>query len=236
MPEQGEAVGTAPFKKIEACVFDAYGTLFDVHSAIGRYRDRLGGQADAISELWRAKQLQYTWVRTLMGRHADFWQLTEDALDYALETHNVRDASLRDQLLMAYLQLDCYREVSEVLGTLRAFGLPTVILSNGSPAMLEAAVTAAGLGGMINQCLSVEEVGVYKPHARVYQLAVDRLGIAPRHISFQSANGWDVAGAATFGYRVVWINRLGHRRERLPDGPDAELSSLKGLPALLGIR
>lgn len=226
---------TRRFQNIQACVFDAYGTLFDVHSAVESHRQRLGDKADPLSALWRTKQLEYTWLRSLMGRHADFWQVTQDALDYAMDMVDLPDSELRQALLDAYLHLDCYPEVPEVLGRLREGGLKTAILSNGSPAMLQAAVDSAGLQDLIEISLSVEDIGIYKPHPRVYQLAVDRLGVETAGISFQSSNAWDVAGAASFGFKVAWINRFGQRPERLPAGPDAELKSLSELPALLGM-
>jgi len=219
---------------IRACVFDAYGTLFDVHSAVARYRTALGPVADAVSAVWRSKQLEYSWLRSLMGRHADFWQITMDALDFALEQHQIGDAALRRHLCAAYFALDCYPEVPSVLQQLKAAGMPLAILSNGSPAMLQSAVAEARLEGLLDEVLSVEEVGVFKPDPRVYQLAVDRLNLAPGQISFQTANGWDAAGAAAFGLHVVWINRLGQVRERLPETPAAELESLAELPGLLG--
>jgi len=223
------------FQQIKACVFDAYGTLFDVHSAVGRHRERLGPVADPVSALWRTKQLEYTWLRSLMGRHADFWQVTQDALDYAFATYAIDDSTLHKDLMEAYLRLDCYPEVPETLDRLKQSGLKIAILSNGTPAMLETAVAGAGLESLIEFNLSVEAVGIYKPDPRVYQLAVDRLGVTAETISFQSSNGWDVAGAASFGFQVAWINRFGQRPERLPAGPDAELTNLAELPALLGI-
>ncbi len=224
------------WQNIRACVFDAYGTLFDVHSAINNYRDRLGGQADSVSQLWRTKQLEYTWLRSLMHKHADFWQVTQEALDYAFATFNISDPPLRDDLLEAYLHLDCYPEVPEALRKLKQAGrFRIAILSNGSPRMLEAAVTSAGLGDLIEEILSIEEVGVYKPDPRVYRLAVDRLATPPEAISFQSSNAWDVAGAASFGLRVAWINRFHQQPERLPAKADAELHALTDLVSLLGV-
>jgi 2-haloacid dehalogenase len=226
---------THAFTNIQACVFDAYGTLFDVHSAVARHRGRLGGQADALSALWRSKQLEYTWLRSLMGRHSDFWRVTRDALDYAFDHCEIADSALADALMTAYRRLACYPEVPAVLTRLKSHGFKLAILSNGSPTMLEDAVASAGLAELIDPLLSVEEVGIYKPDPRVYQLAVDRLGVPPQAISFQSSNAWDAAGAASFGFRVAWINRFGQRRERLPAGPDAELQDLNGLPGLLGL-
>ncbi len=222
------------FQNIKACVFDAYGTLFDVHSAVARHRHRLGEAAEGVAAVWRTKQLEYTWLRSLMRRHADFWQVTRDALDYALEAHDVEDEKLRDDLMQAYLHLNAYAEVSEALGRLKEQELQLSILSNGTPAMLDAAVKSSGLQDLIDPILSVEAAGVYKPEPRVYQLAVDRLGVEACEIVFLSANAWDVAGAAAFGLRTVWINRFGQRRERLPSGPEIELSSLAELPPLFG--
>ncbi|MDH3637470.1 MAG: haloacid dehalogenase type II [Gammaproteobacteria bacterium] len=223
------------FTGIKACVFDAYGTLFDVHSAVGCHKARLGANADAISMTWRTKQLEYTWLRSLMGRHVDFWQVTGDALDYALDAYDVADAALRENLMQAYLRLDAYPEVLDVLKLVTDNGLKTAILSNGSPAMLESAVHGAGISGLLDAVLSVEDVGIFKPDPRVYQLAVDRLGIPVAGISFQSSNAWDAVGAATFGMRVAWVNRFGQRRERLTADAHAELKTLAELPAVLGL-
>ncbi|CAB5147961.1 Haloacid dehalogenase, type II (EC [Olavius algarvensis associated proteobacterium Delta 3] len=218
---------------IRACVFDAYGTLFDVHSAVGKYRQRLGDLADPVSLLWRTKQLEYTWLRSLMGHHADFWQVTRDALDFAFDMHHLKDPELRKDLIDAYLHLDCYPEVPEALSTLKARGFKIAILSNGTPAMLEAAVTNSGLGGLIEQNFSVEEVGIFKPDPRVYQLAVDGLDVTSGEIVFQSSNAWDASGASAFGFKVAWINRFDQSAERLPGRPDAEIRNLMELPPLL---
>ena len=221
------------FIGITACVFDAYGTLFDVHSAVGKYRAKLGEQADAVSGMWRAKQLEYTWQRTILDRYVDFWRVTGDSLDYALDAHGVDDAALRDDLLHAYLSLDCYPEAPGVLSTLKDAGLLTAVLSNGSPMMLEAAVDSAGLGGVLDAVISVDELGMYKPSAEVYQLAMDTLEVGRGQVSFQSSNAWDAAAAATFGFRVAWCNRFGQARERLPDAPDVEIATLDELPAIV---
>ena len=225
---------SAPMRGIRACVFDAYGTLFDVHSAVARLRARVGGQADALSQLWRTKQLEYTWLRALIGRHVDFWQVTGDALDYALARTGT-DPAVREPLMQAYLALDAYPEVPGVLRRLREGGLRTAILSNGAPKMLEAGARSAGIDALLDAILTVEDVGIFKPHPKVYQLAVDRLALPPEAIAFQSSNAWDVHGAATFGLRAVWINRLGLPPERLPGAPERELNDLTGLPGLLGL-
>lgn len=224
-----------PLENITACVFDAYGTLFDFNSAVAQQRARLGDQADRFSALWRTKQLEYTWLCSLMHRHADFWQITQDALDYTLDTFGIVDENLRRDLIDAYLHLDVYPDARAALAQLKRAGRQIAILSNGSPMMLRTAVTSAKIETLVDRVLSVEQVGVYKPDPRVYQLAVDELKVPANRIAFQSSNAWDAAGAANFGLRVVWINRFGQRRERLPSQPDAEIKSLSELPALLGI-
>jgi len=218
---------------IKACVFDAYGTLFDVHSAVGKHRERLGDIADQVSTVWRTKQLEYTWLRSLMGRHADFWQVTKDALDFAFDMHTIKDSELRKDLIEAYLQLECYPEVPEALSELKTRGFEIAILSNGTPMMLEAAVRNSRLESMIPQIFSVETAGVFKPDPRVYQIAVDELSIKPEEIVFQSSNAWDASGAAAFGFKVAWINRFGQSPERLPGKPHVEIKDLSELPKLL---
>jgi 2-haloacid dehalogenase len=220
---------------IRACVFDAYGTLFDFASAARRCRDELGDDVDRLTALWRDKQLQYTWLRSLQGQHADFWQVTGDALDFALETLRLDAPILRDRLMELYLTLEPFPEVPAVLGRLREAGMPVAILSNGSPTMLDAVVGHAALGNVIDHVLSVEDAGVYKTHPRVYQLALDRLALPAAAISFQSSNGWDAYAASAFGMRVVWCNRYGQIAERLPGTPDHIVKSLAELPALLGL-
>ena len=226
-------MSSKPIDGIKACAFDAYGTLFDVHSAVGRYRERLGPQAEAISGLWRRKQLEYTWLRSLMRCHADFWQVTADALAYALTDAGIDDDGLQDKLMQAYLELDAYDEVSETLEVLRQRGLPLAILSNGAPAMLQAAVDNAGLAPLFDHILSVEACGVFKPDASTYQMANEAFGLTSEEICFLSSNAWDVAGAATYGFQVVWINRFDQPRERLPGSPRAEISRLDQLLSLL---
>ncbi|CAB1060228.1 Haloacid dehalogenase, type II (EC [Olavius sp. associated proteobacterium Delta 1] len=220
---------------IKACVFDAYGTLFDVHSAVGKYDERLGEVADQLSSVWRTKQLEYTWLRSLMKKHVDFWQVTQDGLDYALDVFGITDKPLRDDLIDAYLHLNCYPEVPDTLAKLKDGGRQIAILSNGSPAMLEAVVKSSGLEDLVQTILSVEMVGVFKPDPAVYQLAVDRLGVAAAEIVFMSANAWDAVGATAFGLRVAWINRFAQRSERLSFQPDTEIKTLAELPDLLGV-
>ena len=224
----------SPLAGIKACLFDAYGTLFDFAAAARGCRDVLGADADRLTALWRDKQLQYTWLRSLQGHYADFWQVTGDALDFALETLGIDRPGLRDRLMTLYLTLETFPEVPDTLRRLRQAGLRTAILSNGSPRMLDAIVTAAGIGELLDAVLSVEEVGVYKTHPKVYRLAVDRLGVEPSAISFQSSNAWDAYAASAFGMRVVWCNRYGQQPERLPGKPDREIATLAELPALVG--
>lgn len=218
---------------IRACVFDAYGTLFDFASAAGRCRDVLGERTEALTLLWRDKQMQYTWLRVAQGRYADFWQVTGDALDYALECLRMAEPGLRTRLMELYLTLDPFPEVRETLGRVRAGGVKTAILSNGTAKMLDAVVANAGIEGLLDAVISVEEVGVFKPHPKVYQRALDRLGVSAQEVSFQSSNAWDAYAASAFGMRVIWCNRYGQAPERLPGRPDRVITSLSQLPALI---
>jgi 2-haloacid dehalogenase len=225
---------TTRLDDVGACVFDAYGTLFDVHSAVARCRDRIGPRAAELSETWRRKQLEYTWVRSLMGRYEDFWRVTGEALDYAMAAIGSDDAALRSQLMQLYLTLDAYPDVAPALDRLKTAKMKLAILSNGTMSMLVSAAKSAGLSPLFDEILSVDQVSVYKPHASVYQLAVDRLEMPAGRICFVSANGWDAAGAALFGLRSAWVNRQGLPRDNLASAPACELSSLGELPALLG--
>lgn len=223
----------APTIPVKACVFDAYGTLFDFASAAGSCQAVLGDKVPQVTAMWRDKQLQYTWLRGMQGLHVDFWQVTGDALDYTLDTLGLTDPALRERLMGLYLSLAAFPEVPAVLAQLKAEGYQTAILSNGSPSMLESAVNAAGLGALLDHVISVEEVGIFKPHPSVYQRCVDRLGVPAGQIAFQSSNSWDAWAASAFGMRVFWCNRYGQRGERLPGQPDREMRSLSELPALI---
>jgi len=216
-----------------AFVFDAYGTLFDVHAAIGRHRAAAGPDADRFSEIWRSKQLEYTWTLTLAGRYVDFWTLTEHALDFAFARFPSVDRALRPELLDAYWTLDAFADARAGLRGLKARGLSTAILSNGSPKMLTAAVDAAGIGGDLDAVLSVDAIRRYKPRPEVYALVTERFGISPADVVFVSSNRWDVMGAASFGFRSAWINRANAPEEYGP-APDAVLSDLNGLVAISG--
>jgi 2-haloacid dehalogenase len=213
-------------------VFDAYGTLFDVHAAVRRHAAALGPDAQRLSDLWRAKQLEYSWVRTLSDTYRDFWQLTEDALDTAFAAYPTADRSFRPQLIEAYRSLDCYREVPAVLKELKAGGARIAILSNGTPRMLDQAVRAAGLDSVIDDVLSVDQIRIYKPDPQVYEIATTQFRVFPNAISFQSSNRWDIAGASKFGFRTVWINRT-DAVDEYPDMPPAAV--LKDLTGLAGL-
>ena len=216
--------------KISACVFDAYGTLFDVGSVTRGAQDELGERWQALSDLWRSKQLQYTWLRGLAGHHADFWKVTSDGLDYAMTSLGIKDEGLHARLMDLYLTISTYPEVPETLSRLRARGMKLAILSNGTPAMLAAAVKNSGIEAYFDAVLSVEEVGVFKPHPRVYQLAPQRLGLTKERICFLSSNGWDAWSAKAVGFQVLWCNRYSQAPERIPSLPDGEIQDLSGLP------
>ena len=211
--------------------FDAYGTLFDVHSAVKRHAGRIGPDGPALSEIWRLKQLEYAWVRTLAGAYADFWQLTEQALDFALAKLPSIDRQLREDLLEAYWTLECYPEVRGVLEALKAAGARLAILSNGSPAMLEAAVNFAAIDALLDDIFSVDAVGRFKTDPAAYEMVTAAWGVSAASVSFQSSNRWDIAGATKFGFRTVWINRSGQPDEYPDLPPSAVLPTLDGLLA-----
>jgi len=223
---------------IAACVFDAYGTLFDVNAAAREAAAEPGCEALArrwprLAADWRARQLQYTWLRAITGAHTDFWKVTEDGLDWALEAQGLAgDAALRARLLDLYRRLSAFPEVPEMLAALKAAGRATAILSNGAPGMLAAAVESAGIGDRLDAVLSVEEVGVFKPHRSVYDLVGRRFGTAPDEVLFVSSNGWDAAAATGYGFVTAWVNRAGEPVDRLPWTPRYRLADLSGIPAL----
>lgn len=227
MVEAGSGSGIA------ACVFDAYGTVFDVNAPVRRLTASLGDKAEPLTRLWRTRQLEYTWLRSLMQTYADFWQVTGEALDYALAALQIADPVLRARLMELYLAIDPWPDARPVLESLKAAGLPTAILSNGSPTMLTAAVDTSNFYALLDAVLSVDAVKTYKPAPQVYQLACTRFGLAPERIAFVSANGWDAAGAAQFGFTVFRLNRDGQPEERLPGKSRAVLPDLTALPAAL---
>ncbi len=218
--------------QVRGLLFDAYGTLFDVHSVVAAARAVTPDPA-ALSALWRQKQLEYTWLRSLMGRYEDFWAVTEAALTFACRHLGLDvDATARRRLMDAYLVLDAYPEVREVLARLR--DLPCAILSNGAPRMLEAVVAHNRLGERLRAVISVDEVGTFKPAPVVYALGPAHLGLPREAIGFVSSNGWDVAGAKAFGFRVAWVNRQGAPVEELGVTPDLEVRDLSQLADALG--
>lgn len=213
-------------------VFDAYGTLLDVHAAIARYRNEAGTEADRLSEIWRTKQLEYSWTLTLASHYTDFWTLTQRALDYALERVPSVEKSLRPKLLDAYFALDAFPDARTTLRSLKAKGDKTAILSNGSPDMLTAAVNAAGIAGDLDAVLSVDAVKMFKPRPEVYALVTDRFKCAPGDVTFVSSNRWDVMGAVAFGFDACWINRSGMPDE-YPDFPPKQI--LRDLNSLASV-
>ena len=225
--------------KVRACVFDAYGTLFDVAAAARNAAAQPGNEALAgiwpkLAESWRLKQLEYSWLRAVADDYKPFWEVTQDALDYAMELHGLEDAALRGTLLGLYRRLDAYGEVPEMLAALKARGMATAILSNGSPDMLSAAVESAGIGAHLDEVLSVADVGVFKPSAKVYRLAEERLGVSGAEIAFFSSNGWDVTHAARYGFHAIWVNRAGAPLDRVGAAPARIVSDLSGVAALVG--
>ncbi len=218
--------------KAQAYVFDAYGTLFDVHAALARHRAEAGPDAERFSEIWRTKQLEYSWTLTLAGAYLDFWTLTERALDYAFARVPSVSRALRPKLLDAYFQLDAFPDASATLVALKTRGLRLAILSNGSPQMLAAAAEASDLAASLDAVLSVDAVRVYKPRPEVYALVTDRLGIRAPEVVFVSSNRWDVMGAASFGFNAVWVNR-GRMPDEYPHAqPSRVIAALAELPAL----
>lgn len=223
---------------VNACVFDAYGTLFDVAGAARAAAAQDEG-ADWVAHWpqlaadWRRKQLEYTWLRALSGTHADFWQVTADALDWALDAAELSDPALRTRLLALYRELPAYPEVPSVLAALRARSMPCAILSNGSPAMLADAIASAGIGEALSAVISVEEVGIFKPAPQVYALVERHLGLPPAQVGFVSANGWDACSAAGFGFHSIWVNREGAPMDRLAARPAQVLGDLSPLPDII---
>jgi 2-haloacid dehalogenase len=228
------ADSVAKLEGIQAVVFDAYGTLFDAASPVNALAAELGDKASALAPLWRQKQLEYTWLRSLIGVHADFWHVTRDALEFSLAELGVDDKELADALMASYLKLEPFPEVVEALNALRKSGRRLAILSNGSPSMLDSTLRHAGLDKTFEHVISVEEVGIYKPSRRVYRLALQKFHIADApSICFVSANTWDAQSAAQFGFQVVRIARAPKQDDKLPGKPARVVNSLAALPPLL---
>src|SRR6185503_7977467 len=217
-------------KDIEMCVFDAYGTLYDFNSAVARHRAAVGPKADALSEMWRSKQIQYTWLRNSMGAYAPFWQVTGEALDHCLTAHGITDKSVREKLLSAYLALDPFPEVPAMLHTLKRAGIRCAILSNGNPEMLDPMVKASGLADRFDAVISIDDAKVFKVDRRAYELVEARCRVKPDKVCFLSSNCWDAHGAAHFGFSTVWINRARAPDDNLPGKTVAEINDLSHLP------
>jgi 2-haloacid dehalogenase len=226
---------------ITTCVFDAYGTLFDVAAAARRAASEPGQEAWAdkwpkLAEDWRLKQLQYSWRRAVTGAHTSFWEVTQNGLDWAMEASDLQeDTALRERLLQLYWELEAYGEVPDMLAALKGAGLNTAILSNGSKDMLDGAVKSAGIAGVLDDVLSVDDVGIFKPAHVVYDLVGKRFDCAPSEVLFVSSNGWDAAAAAGYGFTTAWVNRAGDPMDRLPWTPQHVLSDLTGIPAHAGL-
>ena len=229
------AVGdTAKLEGIQACVFDAYGTLFDVATPVEKLASEIGEKAPELGLLWRRKQLEYTWLRSLMGVHADFWHVTRDALDYALKALTIEDAGLADELMTLYLKLEAYPDAAAALAAIRKKGRRTAILSNGSPSMLDSILRHGGLDKLFDIVLSAEDVGIYKPSRRVYRLAMQKLALSDApSICFVSANSWDAQAAAHFGFQVVRVARTPLIDDNIPGKPARVVGSLADLPDLV---
>lgn len=224
------AVNDQGMKMAKLCyVFDAYGTLFDVHSAVSRHSDSVGPDAARLSEIWRNKQLEYTWTRSGMARYRDFWSLTEDALDFAFAAVPGANVSTKPALLDAYKTLDCYSEVPSILRTLKDRGARTAILSNGTSQMLQGAIDAAGIGELLDEVFSVHPLMVFKTSPETYRMVTDYWQIERDEVAFQSSNRWDIAGAKAFGFECNWINRTGQPDEYADLAPDSVLNDLNGL-------
>ena len=193
-------------KNIKAIIFDAYGTLFDVNSAAEKCKDKIGAKWEGFSNFWRTTQLEYTWLRSLMGRHKDFWQITEDSLDKSMETFNI-DASMKNELLNLYKVLSPFKEVPETLKKLKEKNFKLAILSNGTPALLTQLVKSNNIDNLFDDLFSIEEVGIYKPDAKVYDLPIKKYKIEKSQVAFLSANTWDVSGGGNYGYQSIWVNR-----------------------------
>jgi 2-haloacid dehalogenase len=221
-------------RRVTACVFDMYGTLLDLDSAIAPHERALGAKGPAFLALWRAKQLEYTWLRTVMGRHADFLQVTRDALAYAMEAHGLDDPGLASALMDSFRRLSAFPDAVPALESMRAAGIRTAVLSNGTPAMLDEALDSSGLAPLLDAAFSVEPMGRFKPSPPVYTCLMSSLDVSPHEILFVSANAWDAVGAANAGLDAAWINRRGAPTERLPAAPRVVVRSLAELPGLLG--
>lgn len=219
--------------KIKACIFDAYGTLFDVNAACRELSKEVGDNWEKLASLWRLRQVEYTWLRNSMDEYIDFWQITSDALDYAMETLGIENDDLREELLNLYLKLEAYPEVNDILKKLKQRGLKTGILSNGSMKMLNSAVDNANIREYLDGILSVEECKIYKPSSKVYDLVKIKMQISKENVLFFSSNAWDMHAASNYGFKTIWVNRFNTKLERLPGKPIDIVSSLDKIDEII---
>jgi 2-haloacid dehalogenase len=226
---------SAALNDIEICVFDAYGTLYDFNSAVARHRDAIGPKADALSEMWRTKQIQYTWLRNSMNAYAPFWQVTGEALDNCLATFGITDKSVREKLMGAYLALDPFPEVPAMLDKLKRAGKRLAILSNGNPEMLDPMVKASGLADKFEAVISVDAAKIFKVDPKTYDLVKKQTGVSSDKVCFLSSNSWDAHGAAFYGFKTLWVNRGGLPEDNLPGTVVAHIKDLSHLPAMIGV-
>ena len=215
-------------KNIKAIIFDAYGTLFDVNSAAEKCKDKIGDKWEPFSNFWRTTQLEYTWLRSLMGRHKNFWQITEDSLDKSMKVFQI-DSSMRDELLNLYKILSPFKEVPETLKILKKKKFKLAILSNGTPDLLNELVIGNNLDNLFDDLFSIEDVGIYKPVSKVYDMPIKKYGIKKNEIAFLSANTWDVSGGGNYGYEAIWVNRNSYIFDNLDYKPRHEIKDLSGL-------
>jgi len=219
--------------KIKACIFDAYGTLFDVNAACRELSKEVGDNWEKLASLWRLRQVEYTWLRNSMDEYIDFWQITSDALDYAMETLGIKNNELREELLNLYLKLEAYPEVNDLLKKLKQRGLKTGILSNGSMKMLNSAVDNANIREYLDEILSVEECEIYKPSSKVYDLVNIKMQINKENVLFFSSNAWDMHAASNYGFKTIWVNRFNAKLERLPGKPIDIVNSLEKIDEII---
>ena len=215
-------------KNIKAIIFDAYGTLFDVNSAAEKCKDKIGDKWEAFANYWRTTQLEYTWLRSLMKRHKDFWQITEDSLDKSMSVFKI-DNSMRDELLNLYKILSPFEEVPEVLKSLKEKNFKLAILSNGTPSLLNELVQTNNLNNLFDDIFSIEEVGIFKPDSKVYDIPLKKYKIEKNKVAFLSANTWDVSGGGNYGYNSIWVNRNNNIFDKLDYSPQNEIKNLNGL-------
>jgi len=220
-------------KEIKACIFDAYGTLFDVNSACRELSKEVGHNWESLASLWRLRQVEYTWLRNSMNEYIDFWQITSDALDYAMETLEIENIKLKQDLLALYLKLEAYPEVKDLLKKLKQKGFKTGILSNGSIKMLNSAVDNANIRDLLDEILSVEECEIYKPSKKVYDLVEKNIKVKKENVMFFSSNAWDMHAASNYGFNTIWVNRFNAKLERLPGKPNNIVNSLEKIDQII---